>query len=196
MFEAADAVENMWKVFDVFRKPISAIQDPNFTLGDHPVRLFLGGDFHFLDDCLGHHGSASKYPSSTDLVALDHLRNHGGRPHTPHNCDIEMRTVEHYVTSYNENLCDDRDNGKHHYNVCEQMLIPIQDLVPPVLHIMLGITLLLYNSLLQFCQQLGKEESESSTDEAEQKEKVIQEWEENSLVRKIPQTRGAWVRCG
>ena len=52
MFEAADTVENMWKVFDVFRKPISAIQDPNFTLGDHPAHLFLGGDFHFLDDCL------------------------------------------------------------------------------------------------------------------------------------------------
>ena len=114
------------------------------------------------------------------MVELDHLRNHGGRPHTPHDCDIEMRTVEQYVTSYNENLCDDRnngkirDNGKYHYNVCEQMLIPIQDLanvVPPVLHIMLGVTLLLYNSLLHFCQQLDEEESQSSTDETEQKEK-------------------------
>ena len=56
MFEAADTVENMWKVFAVFQKQISTIQDPSVTLGDCPVRLFLGGDFHFLDDCLGHQG--------------------------------------------------------------------------------------------------------------------------------------------
>ena len=52
----------------------------------------LGWRFPFLDDVLGHQGSAATYPSSTDLVALEHLRNHTGKPRLAldHRPDIYM----------------------------------------------------------------------------------------------------------
>ncbi len=91
--------------------------------------------------------------------------------------------------NYNENLCDDRanndrrENGKYHNSVIEQMLFPIKHLnfvVPPVLHIVLGITLLMYNILLTFCQQFDQEEGDNLTGR-EQRESQMQEWQESSI---------------
>ena len=50
-----------------------------------------------------------------------------------------------------------RDKGKHYYSVVDDMLLPANDLgciVPPSLHILLDITLLLYNNLHYVCKDL------------------------------------------
>ena len=118
MYEASDIIENMWKVHDYYNATIHEVQ--KMEIDGRRVRVFLGGDFHFLDDMLGHQGSAASFPSSTDLVTLAHLRNDVRKPHNPDHCEIEVRTQEHYSRSYNENLCDDRnnrnlrENGKFH----------------------------------------------------------------------------------
>ena len=31
------------------------------------VKIYLGGDYYFLDDCLGHQWSSATYPSAKDL---------------------------------------------------------------------------------------------------------------------------------
>ena len=49
-FEAADTLENMWKVFSFFREQIVAVERDDFCINDRKVKVFLGGDFHFLDD--------------------------------------------------------------------------------------------------------------------------------------------------
>ena len=55
-----------------------------FTFKDGKgVQIFLGGDYHFLDDNMGHQGSSASYPSSLDKVALTQLQNHDNLPHTP-----------------------------------------------------------------------------------------------------------------
>ena len=153
------------------------------------MKEFSGGDFHFIDDMLGHQGSGSTFPSSIDLVTLDHLWNHGGHPHTPETCSVELRSVDDYQLNYNENLCDDRchgnmrENGKHHNSVIEKMLFCIKDLrfvVPPVLHILLGITLYLYNVLLGYCQQLDKEEIGYGEENGDME--VSNEWLDVSLL--------------
>ena len=201
MYEGADTVENMWKVFHVFQQPITDLQEGNFRIEGRRIRVFLGGDFHFLDDVLGHQGSAATYPSSTDLVTLEHLRNHAGKPHNPENCQIDLRTIEHYHLSYNENLCDDRnggntrENGKHHFSVVDKMLFPLQNLacvVPPVLHILLGITLLLFNLLLQSCQELDEEENWRDTDQ--EKNAMMSEWEEASVL--LAENQAEFERIG
>ena len=126
MFEGADSLENMWKVFAVYRNPIIAMQEDDFHLDGRKVLVFLGGDFHYLDDMLGHEGSTSTFPSCLDLVTLDHLRKHGGQPHTPSTCNIHLRSIEDYAFNYNENLCDDRsknnmrENRKYHNSVIEK----------------------------------------------------------------------------
>ena len=134
MFEGADTLDNMWKVLGIFREQSDAIKQDDYNIRGRRVKAFLGGDFHFIDDMLGHQGSASPFPSSIDLVTLEHLRNHGGHPHTPETCSVEVRSVDDYQLNYNENLCDDRchgnmrENGKHHNSVIEKMLFPIKDL--------------------------------------------------------------------
>ena len=79
MYEGADTPENMWRVSHVFIRPITELQEGKFTIDGRKIRVFLGGDFHFIDDMLGHQGSAATYPSSTDLVTLEHLRNHADK---------------------------------------------------------------------------------------------------------------------
>ncbi len=104
MFEAADTLENMWKVFHPYREQIAALQELGKSILGKELKIFLGGDFDFLDDCLGHQGSSASYPSSSDLVELQHLQNHAGKPQTPTACQVESRTIKHYAESYNENL--------------------------------------------------------------------------------------------
>ena len=75
------------------------------------VEVFLGGDCHFLDDCLGHQESAATCPSSKDPVTLEHLRYHSGTAHRPEGCLISEQTIKYLEASYNENLVNDRASG-------------------------------------------------------------------------------------
>ncbi len=52
--------------------------------------------------------------------------------------------------------------------------------VSPVLHIVFGITLLMYNILLTFCQQFDQEEGDNLTGR-EQRKSQMQEWQESSI---------------
>ena len=79
LFSAPDSIENMWKVFSYYVPQIKMLQDPNFELRNGlKVKVFLGGDLDYLSKCLGHQGQAATFPSLTDRVTLDHLRNHTG----------------------------------------------------------------------------------------------------------------------
>ncbi len=59
MLEAADTLKNMCKVFGIFRSQIVDIQNDDFRIEGRKVKIFLGCDLHFLDDILGHQGSAA-----------------------------------------------------------------------------------------------------------------------------------------
>ncbi|XP_065682911.1 uncharacterized protein LOC136095939 isoform X2 [Hydra vulgaris] len=111
MYQGSDCRENIALVLGHYANDIKRIQSSDFKLKGKRVRLFLGGDFHFIDDVLGHQGSAASFPSSTDLVKLNSLRNHASMPHTPANCNILIRTIQSLESAYNENLCEDRQGG-------------------------------------------------------------------------------------
>ena len=66
MFEAADTLDNMWKVFVPYRKQIKELQKPDVNVLGKEIKVFLGGGYHFLDDCLGHQGSSASYPGAAD----------------------------------------------------------------------------------------------------------------------------------
>ena len=81
-YEGADSCQYMAKVLRNFSRDIEEMQNERFSLYGHEVKIFLGGDCHFLDNCLGHQGSSAIYPSAKDLVTLDHLRKHPSMAHT------------------------------------------------------------------------------------------------------------------
>ena len=155
MYEGSDSHRNMALVLQKFYEAIERLQSEEFSLIGHKVKVFLG-DYHFLDDCLGHQRSAATCPSFKDLVTLEHLRNHSGTAHAPEDCLIPERTIEDLEASHNENLVDDRGGGLHkkrkfHESIISRALFPLKSLshvVPPVLHIKLGIVLKLYQILL------------------------------------------------
>ena len=53
---------------------IERLQSEEFLLCGYKVKVFLGGDFKFLDDCLGYQGSAGTYPSEKYSAHRDHLK--------------------------------------------------------------------------------------------------------------------------
>ena len=189
MFEATDSVENMQNIWLPYHHQVKHMQSEGFMICGKEVVVFLGGDYHFLDDNMGHQGSSATYPSSTDKIMLNHLQNHAGKPHTPENCPTKMRTVLDYIENYNENLADDRNqnnlhvNGKDHNSIAGPMIFPLRsldNLVPASMHINLGIVLLLYNLLLNECKQL--DEQEGGEQMQCEREKLEQEWELSSLT--------------
>ena len=100
MYEGADSRQNMAKVLRNLSRDIEELQRESFAPCGHKVKIFLGGDYHFLDNRLGHQGSSATYPSAKDLVTLDHLRKHPSMAHTPQNCPIVERTMEDLEGSY------------------------------------------------------------------------------------------------
>ena len=73
MYEGADSHQNMAKVLQNVLRDNEKMQSEKFSLCEHKVKVVLVGDYHFLDDCLGHQGSSATYPSAKHLVTLDHL---------------------------------------------------------------------------------------------------------------------------
>ena len=131
--------------------------DKDYTICGKGTKVFLGGDYHFLYDKLDHQGSAF------DKVRQSHLQNHAGHPHVPSAWPVEKWIIDDYIANFNENLADTRtngdmrENGKYHYSVIGPMIFPlinIEQVVPAVLHILLGVVLLLYNLQLDKCQQI------------------------------------------
>ena len=118
----------------------------------------------------------ANFPSSKDLVTLEHLRNHSGTAHTSEDCPIPEQTIGDLGASYSENFVDDRvgglqKRGKFHESIISRALFPIKSfshVVHPVHHIKLGIVLKLYQILLFKTQQ--KDNIETSTARADQKE--------------------------
>ena len=168
-----------------FFADIKTSQSEEFFLCGHKVKVFLEGDFKFLDDCLGHQGSAATYPSAKYSVHRDHLQNHAkGKAQTLEDCaEITARTVKELEASYNENLTDDRAGGdlhkirKCHESVTGKAIFPPSSLSPvvtPVLHVRLGTVLKFYQILLTKTQE--KNSTETNSARAYQKE----EWESKS----------------
>ena len=148
----------------------------------------MNRDFKFLDCMLGHQGSGSSFPSVKDEVERFHLRNHGSGPHTPEICKIELRTIEEIKEHHVANVLDDRGDshqvcslairGKHHKSIVSSPIFPImflENVVPPVLHITLGIVLKLFKMLLNHAKS-----QESQSVEPHHENECAKEWQEES----------------
>ena len=175
MFEANDTVENMQKVWSFYHAQVEEMQKEGYVLCGKFVYVFLGGDYHFLDDNLGHQGASATYPSCIDYVQLNDLQNHGGKPHTPEDCShVVRRTIKQIKLDYTENLVDSRNNsdmhknGHDHNSICGPLLFPIHTIdqvVPASLHILLGVTLVGYNLMNDECKAIDGEQNSDTTDD-------------------------------
>ena len=182
MFEALDSRQNMLIVLEPFEGQINNMRHKDFTLpGGFKVKGFLNGDFKILDLVMGHQTPAT-YPSIKDLVSSSHLKMHGGAPHTPENCKIELREISDFMENFVANVVDNRvgtvnTKGKHHFSIIGTPLIPITSLsniVSPLLHITLDIVLKSFEMVLSKVRKL---DCNHITEVRKKKEK---EWEDGS----------------
>ena len=56
MHEGSDSHSNMALVLSKLYAAIERLQSEEFSLIRQKVKVFLRGDYHFLDDCLDHQG--------------------------------------------------------------------------------------------------------------------------------------------
>ena len=89
------------------------------------------------------------------------MKTHGGTPHTPEICKIELREISDYMENFIANVVNDRvgnvnRKGKHHSSIIGTPLIPISlsNIAPPVLYITLGIVLKLFEMILSEVRKL------------------------------------------
>ena len=163
MFEALHSRKNMLKVLEHFEGQINKMQHKDFTLCWRiKVKAFLNGDFKMLDLVMGHQTSTS-YPSIKGLVKLNYLKTQGGTPDTIENCKIELMEISDFMKNFVANVVDHRvgtvnKKGKHHFSIIGNPLCPIttpSTILPPVLHITLGIVLKLFEMILSEVRKLN-----------------------------------------
>ena len=153
LYEGADIPENMWKRFDSYRHVISEMQSDCYRISGKKVKLFLGGDLSFYITAwvirFPHHRIPATKTWSASIIykimgtVLTHLI-------------IVIFELRDAITMPNVTM---RICMK---TVISRMMLPITSLdnvVPPILHINLGIVLKLYEMLLHFIQNLDAVES-------------------------------------
>ncbi|XP_074661605.1 uncharacterized protein LOC141914238 [Tubulanus polymorphus] len=119
---------------------------------------------------MGHQGSTAKFPCLWCQVKLDDLRKHHGSPHCPQSVKFESRSV----ALYKQNVANP---GANNLSVVKAQMFHLQDidhLVPPGLHISLGLGLLFFNMLEKKCQEFDNESL------GERDETLYRTWQEIS----------------
>ena len=127
---------------------------------------------------LQHQGAGARYPSLKDEVGGVHLREHGVVPHTPETCPLVLRTVDEIRAYHVANVVDDRMDrsdramvlrSKLHKSIVSIPVFPISSLgnvVPPVLHITLGIVLKMFNMLTEHVKSQDSASNEPTNDQS------------------------------
>ena len=169
-YEGGDRPQCMRQVLTKFDDAFAELGSPDFRLDGHKVEFLLGGDYRFQDGVEGISGSTGTYPCGKCLVTLKHLREHGNRraDQTCEECNCTKREDSDLEELYNANLAvlsgegrsagklATNKQGKDHAGVKDRRLIdfiPLKNIVPPVLHITLGIVQRMFEKKLELCRK-------------------------------------------
>jgi len=180
-FEGSDNPENMHLVFDKYTEVLRKMQEPGYELdlgvfGKKRCRIFYFGDYEALCKGLGHMGAGSVYPCLWCHIKLAQIRKPGGQPHCPKIKDAqghwvdrenwpEDRTVEGMQRDAQDNLQRSgqsleqlKANSKHFHSIYSEPIFPIttsmEHVVPPSLHILLGLVQRFFNMLETVCKSM------------------------------------------
>ena len=210
MFEATDSYENLWKTILPIREELLSLHGAKFNVEGTEVsaRVFLYGDYDFLCQILGHQGASSSFPCEWCLVPLSDLQSRSGEVHSPfiltengelikneHGSYAE-RTVKSYQDDFESNKKNSTDGnlnktGKFYHNIVNQMILVPHDLnhvVPPCLHILLGLTLRFFNILLDMANEQDNQSEKSDVSDRDKLLKHQHEIEE-SIAQSEEKTR-------
>ena len=176
MFYATDTYSNLSDVFSIYTTQLAElIRLKSITVNGVPkkLRVFLYGDYEFLCKYLGHMGPASSYPCLWCNVTLAELKDkNGGIPHCPRlkaqgwekNANwAKNRSCDQYIQDYADMSSELANStrsitGHMFHSIARQPLFPmcedIDHIVPPSLHILLGLVPRYFNLVELECRKL------------------------------------------
>ncbi|XP_072032273.1 uncharacterized protein [Amphiura filiformis] len=176
MFNATDTYDNLSEVFGLYHSQIADLMDIKTIIVngiEKRLRIFLYGDYEFLCKYMGHMGPASSFPCLWCNVTLQELRkNTDGEPHCPrlknsrwaNNANwARPKTREQYVQDYADMQAAAGGRtitGHMFHSISKKPLFPlpesIEHIVPPSLHILLGLGVRYFNLLELECRKLDQ----------------------------------------
>lgn len=161
MYEGSDSEDNLRIAFGSFAYevksftslPVPETIDPNGAIKEVPVELFLIGDMMFLSHFLGHMGPTTVFPCSLCRIPKAELQKAGTKQYKE---DFEERTLATYLKDaelYRTSTLTGTALSHLTSSVSNSPLfsIPIRNVSPPQLHIILGIGGALFNLLEEAC---------------------------------------------
>ncbi|XP_072040473.1 uncharacterized protein [Amphiura filiformis] len=221
-FEALDSDENMRFIFSIYRDPMIKMQGVYYDLGPEfknmRCRIFLFGDYEFLCKALGHLGACSTFPCLWCHMKLEDLRHPDGQPHCPKQKDAEGnwvdreiwpsdRSVETMANDLQKNTEASARNGKslktnsaQFHSVYGSHILPmtvsLDYVVPPILHIMLGLVQRFFIMLERICKDSdnvtvspqGRESGQKWKDATKRVQELESNLEENQENLKMEDT--------
>ncbi|KAJ8018545.1 hypothetical protein HOLleu_43399 [Holothuria leucospilota] len=203
MFEATDSIENLHSIFGSFTDEFISMQKVDYFVNmsgkNYTLNVFLFGDYEFLCKVIGHMGASASFPCLWCHVKLSDLGYNLG-PHSPMLWDEEFdnfkpnpvwpsrRTIASMNTDLTNNKADPRRggdrraNGANHHSMAEDPILPVItdvcNIVPPSLHILLGLVVRYYRMLEIHCRQID------ATSLGERDHELYVEWERVSSFTK------------
>ncbi|XP_072019294.1 uncharacterized protein [Amphiura filiformis] len=181
MFEATDTYINLKEVFSNLSEQISELMKvKRIRVGGkmYPLRVFYFGDTEFLCKVFGHMGASSSYPCLWCHVQLKQLRHPNGKAHSPMKKGQdgkwipdedwpENRTLHSFQQDIANLLAEEEDgasarvSGRDHHSISKRPILPlpsdIKQIVPPSLHIILGLVVRYFKLLETECRKLDQD---------------------------------------
>ena len=177
IYEATDNYSNLEKIVGAFTSEFLELQNEETTFSVNGVnkkaRIFSFGDYEWLCKTLGHMGPSSSFPCLWCYCPLQALRDPHGEAHSPkvwsdddqdwvdNDNWYSRRTVE----ELNQDLIDLLAHGEgrrpvtgtDHNSISKKPILPLRNdldhLIPPCLHIELGLTVRYFKLLEEECRK-------------------------------------------
>ncbi|XP_072037705.1 uncharacterized protein [Amphiura filiformis] len=176
MFNATDTYNNLNEVFSIYYDQLAELMNMKTIVVngvEKPLRIFLYGDYEFLCKYVGHMGPASSHPCLWCNITLQELRKPtSGEPHCPRVKENQWnqnanwakpRSAEQYVQDYADLSSDSGTRpitGHMYHSISKRPLFPlcagVDHIVPPSLHILLGLVVRYFNLLELECRKLDQ----------------------------------------
>ena len=203
MFDAPDTSSNMQKVYGIYQEQFADIQEKGEVQVEGEIkklRTMLYGDYEALCKTLGHMGPSSSFPCIWCNITLAELRDTKGIGHCPKMRNNKGEWVDNMnwpsqrtVGQYIQDLADLEEHrrrggrkvtGASFHSINGKPLIPIvtdmNHVIPPSLHILLGLVVRYYKLLELECRKLDNNGQLTDADLAQ-----YDEWQEASENAKV-----------
>ena len=192
LFEGSDQRKNMEMTIGKYSEEIRNLEGKELKIKEEKVKVVLFGLFDLcaLNCLIGKQNHSSTFPCAWTNVSKDHLHKHAGREHIPSECpDIAFLSMADYEKNVTHHMVGKEGKtsakaGKDYGSVVGVNLFPLENIfryLPPLMHLIMGLTNDVLNEFIKDVMKADKEErgiESSETHHKQIQEKLLQMYSE------------------